>query len=100
MLDWNWHQRQQRALLPSQLIESRVSEINDFYNTASQEEALTFLQRYEVEYIILSQLEKALYSNEGLSKFEQFDGDLWRAVYQDLDTAIYQVNPAKLVSSP
>jgi uncharacterized membrane protein len=99
VLGWNWHQRQQRALLPSQLVESRVAEINSFYNTIAPEEAVDFLQKYDVEYIILGQLEKGIYTPEGLAKFEQFDGDFWQAVYQDLDTVIYQVLPDKLVTS-
>jgi len=48
-----------------------------------------------VRYIVLGQLERAEYRSEdlpnGLSKFEQFDGVYWRAVYSDGNTVIYEV---------
>ncbi|WP_054522321.1 DUF2298 domain-containing protein [Thermanaerothrix daxensis] len=91
VVGWNWHQRQQRALLPDTWVTERVAAIAAFYNTMDLEEARRFLDRYQVIYIIVGQLEKAVYQAEGLAKFETQEGRLWRRVYQDADTAIYQV---------
>jgi YYY domain-containing protein len=92
VVGWNWHQRQQRTLMP-ELVEARVSEVNAFYTTTDLEAALAFLKKYDVKYIILGQLENAEYKGAGLDKFEARNGQLWNAVYRDGNTVIYQVNP-------
>jgi uncharacterized membrane protein len=51
------------------------------------------LDRYAVRYIVVGQLEQAYYEAAGLAKFEQWNGDLWKEVYRDMDTAIYEVIP-------
>jgi len=94
VVGWNFHQRQQRAYMPN-WVEDRVSAINDFYATYDIKFTQDFLKRYDVRYIIVGQLERAEYRSEdlpnGLSKFEQFDGVYWRAVYRDGNTVIYEV---------
>jgi YYY domain-containing protein len=92
VVGWNWHQRQQRTLMP-QLVEARVNEINAFYTTTDLQAALAFLKKYDVKYIILGQLERAEYKGAGLDKFEAQNGKLWNSVYRDGNTVIYQVNP-------
>lgn len=91
VLGWNWHQRQQRAVVPDTAVWGRLAEIEDFYNTGDQAEASRFLERYDVKYIVVGQLERAYYSAEGLAKFKEWDGVLWREVFRDSDTAIYEV---------
>jgi uncharacterized membrane protein len=44
-----------------------------------------------VKYIIVGQLERAYYPGPGLDKFAQQDGVLWRAVYRQGETVIYEV---------
>ncbi|MFN2216051.1 MAG: DUF2298 domain-containing protein, partial [Anaerolineales bacterium] len=95
VLGWNWHQRQQRVFVSDQVFR-RVEEINNFYLTADPVEAVSFLQKYNVHFIVVGQLERAEYhdidSNDaGIRKFEQFDGVLWLEVYRESDTVIYQV---------
>ena len=92
VVGWNWHQRQQRTLTPM-LVEERVSEIASFYQTLDEQETVDFLQRYNVGYIIVGQLERAAYPGEGLDKFGEYGGKLWDMVYHEGDTAIYQVRP-------
>ena len=91
VLGWNWHQRQQRAVVSSEQITDRLDEISDFYTTASAEDAAAFLRKYGVQYIIVGQLERALYPQEGFEKFERLNGTLWQEVYRDRDTVIYRV---------
>ncbi|MGC8855893.1 MAG: DUF2298 domain-containing protein, partial [Anaerolineae bacterium] len=92
VVGWNWHQRQQRALLPPTLITDRVDEINAFYNTNDIQSAIAFLKKYDVKYIIVGQFERILYPN-GLTKFDQYESRYWKAVYRDGDTVIYEVLP-------
>jgi len=90
VVGWNWHQRQQRTLTP-RLVEKRVAEVGLFYTTTDAQEAMDFLQRYNVRYILVGQLERGEYPGEGLEKFTDYDGQLWDAVYHEGETTIYKV---------
>jgi uncharacterized membrane protein len=94
---WNWHQRQQRALVPPQLVTGRVDAIGAFYTTPDAALARAFLEKYDVRYIVVGQLEQNLYppqdSVDGLDKFARFEGEYWRSVYHDQSTTLYEVLP-------
>ncbi|MCK6539801.1 MAG: DUF2298 domain-containing protein [Anaerolineales bacterium] len=92
VVGWNWHQRQQRVFTSTQ-VQERVNEVGDFYNNAEIEFASDFLEKYDVKYIVVGQLERAAYSPEGIAKFRHYDGKYWRAVYHDGQTVIYEVMP-------
>lgn len=94
VVGWNWHQRQQRTITPHEWVFSRVDAVNGFYATADLNEAVDFLARYQVSYIIVGQLERAKYQSEGIAKFEQGEGVYWKVVYQNQDTTIYRTLPA------
>lgn len=91
VIGWNWHQRQQRAVTPPEWVTDRIKAVELFYNTTSRVEVEKFLRRYDVSYIIVGGLEMALYSPAGLQKFDGWNGDLWKEVYRDGETAIYAV---------
>jgi uncharacterized membrane protein len=93
VVGWNWHQRQQRALTPPNWVTDRVDAIATFYNTTDVETARTFLKKYNVHYIVVGQLEQLYYPGQGLEKFDAYNGTLWREVFRDRQTAIYQVLP-------
>jgi hypothetical protein len=47
---------------------------------------------------VVGQLERNIYPAldpilDGLAKFEKYEGKYWKAVYQDVDTTIYEVMP-------
>jgi YYY domain-containing protein len=88
---WEWHQQQQRAVVPGNRVSARIQEIDEFYLTQDLEQARTFLQKYEVKYIILGQQERGKYPGPGLEKFPAAAGVLWREVYREADTIIYEV---------
>jgi len=91
VVGWEWHQQQQRSLLPGSWVSDRIAEIDQFYTTTDLQLAYQFLRKYDVRYIILGQQERGHYAGEGLVKFAAQDGVLWQAVYRDRDTIIYQV---------
>ena len=90
VVGWNWHQRQQRVFT-STWVEARVAEIGNFYNALDDEFATEFLERYDVQYIVVGQLERAAYTPEGIAKFERLNGRYWQEVYRDGKTVIYEV---------
>jgi len=91
LVGWEWHQQQQRALLPSTWVTDRILEIDNFYQTTDLQQARDFLRKYDVRYIILGQQERGHYPGPGLDKFPAANGVLWREVYRDGDTVIYEV---------
>jgi uncharacterized membrane protein len=96
VVGWNWHQRQQRTITPHQWVFDRVEAVHNFYQTEDVDEAIRFLEQYDVEYIIVGQQERARYPGPGLDKFQNQEGVYWDAVYQDGDTRIYQVRRGAL----
>ncbi|MFZ3079836.1 MAG: DUF2298 domain-containing protein [Bellilinea sp.] len=92
-IGWNWHQRQQRATIPDTSIWARIDEVTNFYNTTDLEQAVQFLQKYNVRYIIVGQLEQVTYDPFGIAKFPTYAGQYWQQVYLDGSTAIYEVIP-------
>ena len=92
IVGWDWHQRQQRAVLPGNFVSDRVNEVNTLYNTVDVGVARAILQKYDVGYVYVGLLEQVYYNAEGIFKFEQMaaQGDLER-VYQEDGVTIYQV---------
>jgi len=103
VVGWQWHEQQQRVYFSSQVIQRGV-DVDVFYNTTDIAVALNFLQKYDVRYIIVGQLELGKYTPKdllvpnGLLKFEQYDGVFWQEVYRGGDTVIYEVpvNPEEI----
>ena len=91
VVGWNWHQRQQRGLVSNEWVTERVDQVGLFYQTDSADSAIAFLKKYDVQYIVVGQLERAYYPGDGLDKFEEWDGIFWKEVYREGKTAIYQV---------
>lgn len=91
VVGWEWHQQQQRAVIPGDWIRKRIDEIADFYQTSEWEAAQKFLDKYNVQYIVLGQQERGKYPGAGLDKFAEAEGILWREVFRSGDTVVYQV---------
>ena len=71
VIGWSWHMRQQNSLMDGAIIDKRISDVDDFYNNANIQSALHFLNSYQVQYIVVSGLERAYYSPEGIAKFQE-----------------------------
>lgn len=91
VVGWNYHQRQQRSVLSNNAVQARVDEVDAFYMSEDLKSMRNFLEKYDVQYIVVGQVERAFYPDADFSKFKQLNGIFWNVVYQDLDTAIYQV---------
>lgn len=91
VVGWEWHEQQQRALLPGSWVSDRIAEIEQFYTTTDVQQAVSFLQKYNVRYIIVGLQERGLYPGVGLNKFEAANGALWKDVYRNGQTVIYEV---------
>jgi uncharacterized membrane protein len=91
VVGWEWHQQQQRALYPPNWVTDRIFEIENFYMTTDLEAAADFLRKYGVQYIVVGQQERGQYAGPGLEKFPAANGVLWREVYREADTVIYEV---------
>ncbi|GAB4204058.1 MAG: hypothetical protein OHK0022_28850 [Roseiflexaceae bacterium] len=100
ILGWPWHETQQRSVAQvDQVLQNRKNLIQQLYNDPLAPNTLGRLQSYGVEYIYVGLLERALYSAEGLAKFDQMvsEGQLQLA-YSQGETRIYRV--AALLGAP
>jgi uncharacterized membrane protein len=60
--------------------------------TLDKAEALDILDRYDVTYIYVGELEQTYYAPQGLAKFDQMaDLGLLKKVYDSEDVSIYEV---------
>jgi YYY domain-containing protein len=91
VVGWNWHQRQQRAILMSNVVQERVDQVGQFYLTEDRSFVESFLDNYNVSYIVCGQLERAFYPGVGLEKFEMYEGIFWDEVFRYGSTVIYEV---------
>ena len=99
VLGWNFHQRQQRTLHSmSDMIFQRERSVKQFYNTGNIDVAVDLLWMHRVEYIIVSDYERAHATAEGLAKFQQMvDRGLLSLAYAIDSGAIYHVRQDALL---
>ncbi len=92
IVGWDWHQRQQRAVLPSSLVSNRIQEVNSLFNTPNIEQAQMILNKYDVSYVYVGDLERNIYWPEGIAKFDDMvDSGILEIVYQNDLVTIYEV---------
>jgi YYY domain-containing protein len=91
VVGWENHQIQQRGVLADNRVPMRIDHVGLFYTTTDLEAAEDFLMRYDVRYIIVGQLERIHYAGDGLGKFPALEGILWKPIYQDGSSVIYEV---------
>jgi uncharacterized membrane protein len=77
--------------LRNNTVQERVNAVDTFYTTEDIAYAAEFIDRYDVVYIVVGQLEQSFYPGPGLDKFRAYDGQLWDQVHQVGSTIIYQV---------
>ena len=91
VVGWNWHQRQQRSINPSDWVFKRVEDVNTFYSITDISVAKELAEKYKVNYIVIGQLEKIVYSQEGIDKFFQNANGFLELIYSSEDTNLFKV---------
>ncbi len=91
IIGWDWHQKQQRSILPGQVVEKRIQDVNTIFTTTDQEQLKNLLAKYNVQYIYVGPLEQLYYAGDGINKFNQ-PSDLWKLVYENQEVRIYKLN--------
>ena len=91
VLGWDWHEKQQRAILPGGPVERRANDVRAIYADANADQALYLLRRYGVAYVYVGPLERAYYPAAGLAKFERYAGVYWDLAYENAEVKIYRL---------
>jgi YYY domain-containing protein len=92
LIGWDWHTKQQYSLIPGDIVDYRVSLVQEFYNTLDPNRAMQLAQRYNISYVIVGELEHAVYDANGLNKFEDMaQKGIIQKVYNANDVSIYQI---------
>jgi YYY domain-containing protein len=93
VVGWDWHTRQHNGAIPTGFVTQRGVEVSAFYTTPSIEEAVSFLARYDVGYVVVGPMEYAYYGpTAGLLKFGDMVARGQLAVaYENPGVTIYQV---------
>ena len=99
VVGWSWHVRQHNSLLDGAIVDRRIEAVNNFYNTSDIQAARQFLNKYQVQYIVVGDLERAYYAPEGLTKYaDMVNQGTLRIVFGDNTpdtTTIYEVMEAQ-----
>jgi YYY domain-containing protein len=92
VLGWPWHQIQQRMDY-DYTVRDRAARVKEIYETSDLERARFLLNKYNVEYVVVGELERIYYSPQGIKKFEELaESQLVERVYRNEGVSIYR-NP-------
>ena len=103
IVGWDWHQKQQRASVSSEVVDWRLQDLRDLYNTHEVDVAAEILDRYHVGYVYVGELEQAYYDAKGLAKFDEMVGSALDVAYRQGPVTIYRVRHSgagEVVSKP
>jgi uncharacterized membrane protein len=98
VLGWDWHQTQQREKF-TELINQRKADVENFYKASTPEEAQAILKKYDVEYVVVGQVEKNYFGGPGVDNIQSGLGGMLDKVFQYGETAIYKVRPDPALAS-
>jgi YYY domain-containing protein len=92
IIGWDWHQRQQRSVMPGAAIDDRLNDVRVLYQSTSIGSATDILHHYNVRYIVVGALERSYYPPEGLAKFDQLVAlGVLRVAYENEGDKLYEV---------
>lgn len=89
VIGWDWHQRQQRHEY-SWAVHQRRDDVQTFYSSTDMNEAIDFLDRYDVRYVYVGEMERGIYPDDGIAKFDDMEDMGLRAVFQSGPVTIYE----------
>jgi YYY domain-containing protein len=90
---WDWHQRQQRPRF-AQTVTQRQQDIEMFYRGTDVGLARDVIQKYDVEWVIVGDVERNHYPADGIAKFEDGLGGMLELAYENPSFWIFHVIPA------
>jgi YYY domain-containing protein len=93
VVGWDWHTRQHNAAIPTEFVTQRGHEVTNFFLSPDPAQALQFIRQFDVGYIVVGPMERALYGDSGgLGKFDALAaaGQL-EVVHQNPGVTIYEV---------
>ena len=103
VIGWDWHQRQQRVGYANTVTRRRV-EVDQFFENSQRSTALSTLDKYNIRYVYIGEMERAKYSEAGLKKFARMETDGLVQVYPtsslieaglDTPVVIYEYTPVE-----
>ena len=80
VIGWDWHQRQQRVGYAYTVTDRRF-EVDQFFNSGLRVDAIETLDKYNVKYVYVGEMERAKYREQGIKKFERMQTDGLVQVY-------------------
>ena len=90
ILGWPWHQTQQRWDY-QHTVRERAAAVRQIYETSDVPESQALMSQYDVEYIVVGDLERLYYTGAGLDKFERMaNRGLIRPVFRNDGVTIYR----------
>jgi YYY domain-containing protein len=91
VIGWDWHQKQQRSVMPGQIVDRRIEDVRTLYNGTDLTQTMQLITQYNIKYVYVGPLEKIYYDATGLAKFDQ-PNPAWSLVYQNDQVKIYQIH--------
>lgn len=82
------HESEQRD---PQAVSARDLDVATIFRTTDTEQTLRLLSRYRVGYVYVGPIERAVYGDAGMVKFQQMAGSFLEVAYQNDQVTIYQV---------
>jgi YYY domain-containing protein len=97
VIGWDWHQRQQRVNY-DWAVTDRRQQVDSFFRTGSLTQAVELLDRYDVRYVYVGELERIRYPANGLEKFDRMAELGLTPVYSAGPVTIYKYKALETVS--
>ena len=91
IVGWDWHQKQQRASAGGIVVDWRLQDVQTLYGSLDPAEKRAVIERHQVAYIYVGELERAYYDTAGLNALDTMVGSDLDVVYQDGPVTIYAV---------
>jgi YYY domain-containing protein len=92
VIGWDWHQKQQRAGIGGGVVDTRVADVREMYDSTDMDRAWALLNQYGVEYVIVGEMERAYYAADGVAKFDRMvTAGRLAVVYENPGVTIYRV---------
>lgn len=92
IIGWRSHEQMWRGIWSG--VGTRQDDANHIFNSKCNEKTLELLEKYDVEYIYIGELEREKYSKAGLQKFEVHT-ESYELVYENSGVSIYSVKLSK-----